>query len=181
MGEVEEEVPREKIKRAARILLFRKHLKPGVRGWELRKALGRNYLKIINLLKSELERIGLTVKVYFEGEEKDYSKAMFYVVLKDHPSFVETRAFGMRIDDLAALAASIVYILSRGGKAPSKEVEKMLERKILRVRVPYLVDRFIKMGYLNEDDKGMLYLGWRTLVEVDRETLTSLIFASTQT
>ncbi|RLG59742.1 hypothetical protein DRN86_03785, partial [Candidatus Geothermarchaeota archaeon] len=152
--------------------------KPGIKGWELKRLLGKNYLKILDILKTELERIGLTIKVFFEeSEEKNFSKATFYVVLKEHPSFVETRAFGMRIDDLAALAASIVYILSRGGKAPSKEVEKMLAKKIIKTRVSYLVDKFIKMGYLSEDEKGMLYLGWRTLVEVNRENLLSMIFA----
>lgn len=174
--EAEEVVLREKLKKAARLLLFKKHMNPGVRGWELKKILGRNYLKILELLKSELERIGLTIKVV-DGEDGDFSKATFYAVLKEHPSTIETRASGFRIDDLGALAASIAYIFSRGGKAPSKEVEKMLEKKISSIRIGYLLGRFIKMGYLEEDEKGMLYIGWRTRVEVDLKTLMNLILS----
>ena len=39
-----------KIKRAVHLLFFRRHRKPGVKGWELRKKLGSNYPKVLKLL-----------------------------------------------------------------------------------------------------------------------------------
>jgi hypothetical protein len=41
----EEALITQKIKQAARILLFQKHRRPGVRGYELKKFLGENILK----------------------------------------------------------------------------------------------------------------------------------------
>ncbi len=36
-------------------------------------------------------------------------------------------------------------------------------------------DAFIRVGYLAEDDSGLLYLDWRTRAEVDLRTLMSLL------
>ncbi|MCX8171948.1 MAG: hypothetical protein N3E47_08365, partial [Candidatus Bathyarchaeota archaeon] len=80
-----------------------------------------------------------------------------------------------RIDDLAALCASIAYIVSRGGKAPRKEVEDLLKAKIPDWRVEIDLNKFIRLGYLVEDENGQLYLGWRTRAEVDQKKLIDLI------
>jgi len=174
----EEEIPREKIKRAARLLIFKKHKLPGVRGWELKKILGKNYLRIIEVLKDELEDLGLTIKVLFEDEsKKDFDNAIFFVVLKEHPSFIETRASGLRIDELAAFAATLAYIMARGGKAPLKEIEKMLERKLIRPRVSQAIDKMVRMGYIDVDEKGIVRISWRTQVEIDRKTLMDLLLS----
>ena len=37
------------------------------------------------------------------------------------------------------------------------------------------IDRFIRRGYLEEDDEGMLYVGWRTRAEVDQKALLGLL------
>ena len=37
------------------------------------------------------------------------------------------------------------------------------------------LDRYIREGYLGEDDKGNLYLDWRSRVEIDQKQLVSLI------
>jgi hypothetical protein len=39
------------------------------------------------------------------------------------------------------------------------------------------LDRFIKRGYLDQDDKGLMRIGWRTRAEVDEKSLMTLILA----
>lgn len=179
-GVAEEDVAslKRKVKRAAHLLLFRSHTKPGVKGWELKRALGRDYLRVIDLLNEALDDLGLQVKVDLGGEgrgEGSLSSARFYIVLKEAPTTLEVKGSGWRIDDLAALAATLMYILSRQGKAPSKEVEKMLKKKFPDWRVEYNLERFIRMGYLAEDDEGMIHIGWRTRAEIDRKTLLEIL------
>jgi len=57
-----------KIKRAVHVLFYRKHRKPGVKGWELRKALGSDYPKVLKVLNKHLKPFDLQVKKVFEGE-----------------------------------------------------------------------------------------------------------------
>ncbi|MFQ5711832.1 MAG: hypothetical protein ACE5GD_08660 [Candidatus Geothermarchaeales archaeon] len=128
------------------------------------------------MFDEEIQKLGLTVKKVSEGgEEGDEEKTRYYVVMKDHPRAIDARTFGWRIDDLAILAATLMYILSRRGKAPLKEVERNLQSKFPKWRVEYNIDRFIRMGYLSEDDKGMVYVGWRTRAEIDAKTLLDLL------
>ncbi len=37
------------------------------------------------------------------------------------------------------------------------------------------IDRYIQQGYLGEDEKGVLYLDWRSRAEVDQKQLVDLI------
>lgn len=172
-----------KIRKAAQLLLYKRHLVPGVKGWELRKRLGSDYPKVIDLLNEYLEKIGLTVKTVFEEEinppEKptieQYDKARFYVTLRDDLTIEEAKLVGWRIDDLAALCASIAYIISRGGKAQKKELEDLLKAKIPEWRVEINLNKFLRLGYLTEDDNGQIYLGWRTRAEVDQKKLIDLL------
>jgi hypothetical protein len=164
---------RDKLARAAQLLLFKRHRQPGVKSWELKKALGRNYLEVVRMLDQELQRIGLTVKRVSEGEGEEMER--FYVTLRGHPPISEARTFGWRIDDMAALTVTLAYILSKRGKASLKEVERILQEKFPKWRVEYNIDRFIRWGYLSEDDEGMLYIGWRTRAEMDQKTLLSLL------
>ncbi len=164
---------REKMGRAAQLLLFKRHRQPGVKDWELKKALGKKWHEIVKMFDEELGKIGLTIKKVSEGEE-DEGAARFYVTMKGHPSLSD-RTFGWRIDDMAALTIILSYILSKRGKAPLKEVERILREKFPKWRVDYNIDRFIRWGYLSEDDEGMLYVGWRTRAEIDRKTLLGLL------
>jgi len=52
-----------KVRRAARILFYRRHRQPGVKGWELKKALGRDYRRVVGLLNQRLESLDLQVRV----------------------------------------------------------------------------------------------------------------------
>jgi len=165
---------REKVARAAQLLLFRRHMQPGVKAWELKRDLGRNYLEVIKVLEGELGKLGLTVKKVGEGEEGSESDR-YFVTMRGHPSVSEARTFGWRIDDMAILTVALSYILSKRGKAPLKEVERVLEEKFPRWRVEQDIDRFIRRGYLEEDDEGVLYVGWRTRAEVDQKALLGLL------
>lgn len=167
-----------KLKKAGQMLFFRRHRLPGVKGWELKQALGKGYMHIIDLLNAELENLGMEVKIVFErGEvsrhpgEEDLRRARFYVVLKEP---VVEKATGRRIDDLAALAASIAYITSRQGKVPRKDLEELLREKFPKWKVEMNLDRFIRQGYLGQEE-DVLYLGWRTRAEIDREALMGLL------
>ena len=165
---------REKVSRAAQLLLFRRHMQPGVKAWELKRDLGRNYLEVVKVLDVELGKLGLTVKKV-EGGEEGSDSDRYFVTMRGHPAVSEARTFGWRIDDMAILSVVLSYILSKQGKAPLKEVERVLEEKFPRWKVEQDVDRFIRRGYLEEDDEGVLYIGWRTRAEVDQKALLGLL------
>ncbi|MCS7119975.1 MAG: hypothetical protein NZ952_02055 [Candidatus Bathyarchaeota archaeon] len=175
-----------KMKRAVHLLFYKKHRDPGVKGWELRKALGSEYPRVLNLLDSYLEKLDLKVKTVFEDEItnpenptlEQLDKARFYVTLRGTLTPKETKMVGWRIDDIAALAVSLGYIISKGGKAPRKEVEDFLAVKLPKWRVDINLNRFIRLGYIYEDENTTLYLGWRTRAEVDQGRLVDLLLQS---
>jgi hypothetical protein len=85
---------------------------------------------------------------------------------------------GWRIDDLAGLAVTISYIISKKGLAPRKEVEELLGEKLPRWKISLNIDRYIRYGYLQQDDSEQLYLDWRTHAEVDEKELIDLLLKS---
>ncbi len=189
-GETEEELrarTERKVKKAAQLLFFRQHRIPGVKGWELKKALGDDYMEVIGVLNSALDKLGMEVKRISEageggeGEGEDKGKGdkraerdRFMIVLK---SPVIEKASGERIDNVAMLSATLAYIISKQGKATRKAVETFLSAKFPKQRIFFALDRYIKQGYVGEADK-VLYIGWRTRAEVDRKALLDLILAS---
>ncbi len=171
-----------KIKRAVHLLFYKRHKTPGVKGWELRRGLGPDYPKVISLVDNYLEKLDLTVKTVFENETKPPEKptleqldrARFYVTLRGSLTPKEAKLVGWRIDDFAALAISLGYIISKAGKAPRKDLEDLLRSKLPGWRVDMNLGRFVRSGYLIEDENGLLYLGWRTRAEVDEKKLVDL-------
>ncbi|MEM3737284.1 MAG: hypothetical protein QXJ75_04270 [Candidatus Bathyarchaeia archaeon] len=173
-----------KVKRAAQLLLFQRHRKPGMKGWELKKNLGRDYMKIIELLNLQLERLGLRVKTVYEEpstpaspSDEQLERARFFVTLDEPMTTGDMSSSGLRIDDIAVLSVAIAYIISKQGKALRREVKELLTDKIPEWRVDLNLDRFIKRGYLFEDEEGLLHLDWRTRAEVDLNALTELMLA----
>lgn len=171
-----------KIKRATHLLFYRRHRKAGVKGWELRRSLGSDYPKVIRLLDSYLEKLDLQVKTVFEEEKPvekptlaQLDKARFYVTLRGTITAKEAKLCGWRIDDIAGLAVTIAYIIAKKGKAPREEVEKLLRDKLPGWRVDVNLDRYIRAGYLAEDENSQLYLDWRTRAEVDQKALVDLL------
>jgi hypothetical protein len=84
---------------------------------------------------------------------------------------------GWRIDDFAGLAIAISYIVSKKGKAPREDVEGLLREKLPGWKVGLNIERYIRYGYLTQDDNGQLYLDWRTRAEVDQKALIDLILS----
>jgi hypothetical protein len=171
-----------KIKRATQLLFYKRHMKPGVKGWELKNALGSDYPKILKVLNNHLEKLNLQVKTVFEGETpaekptlEELNRARFYVTVRGGFPSRDAKMMGWRIDDLAGLATAISYIISKKGKAPRDEVEDLLRTKLPGWRVEMNMNRYIKSGYLGEDEHNQLYLDWRTRAEVDQKELVELL------
>jgi hypothetical protein len=172
-----------KIKKATQLLYYRRHKKPGAKGWELRKALGSDYPKVLKILNNYLKALDLQVKSVFEEPvekptPKQLDKARFYVTLRGEITPKETRMIGWRIDDLAGLAITIIYITSKNGKASRKEVEDLLREKLPGWKIDFNINRYIKYGYLDQDENEQLFLDWRTRAEVDLKVLTDLLLAT---
>lgn len=175
-----------KAKRATHLLFYKRHQKPGVKGWELRKALGADYPKVLDVLDDFLAPLDMQVKSVFEEEEKapekptldELDKARFYVTLRGEIQTKEAKLIGWRIDDLAGLAIAISYIISKKGQAQRRAVEELLGEKIAGWKVGLNIDRYIRYGYLQQDDKGQLYLDWRTRTEVDEKALIDMLLSS---
>jgi len=163
------------------MLFYKRHQKPGVKGWELHKALGSDYPKVIDLLKDYLKPLDLQVKIVFEEEKtpekptiEELDKARFFVALSSG-SVIKDKLMGWRIDDLAGLAITISYIISKKGQTARKDVEKLLGEKIPNWKIGLNLDRYVRYGYLMQDEKGQLFLDWRTRAEVDQKALINML------
>ncbi len=175
-----------KMKRATHMLFYRRHQKPGVKGWELHKALGADYLKVLDILDDHLKSLDLQVKTVFEEEKtpvekpslEELDRARFYVTLRGELTPKETKMIGWRIDDLAGLAIAIACIISKRGQASRKEVEELLNEKLPGWKVGLNIDRYIRYGYLLQDDNEQLYLDWRTRAEVDQKALIDMLLSA---
>jgi len=175
-----------KMKRATHMLFYRRHKKPGVKGWELHKALGVDYPKVLSILDDYLKSLDLQVKTVFEEEKTptekpsldELDKARFYITLRGKLTPKESKMIGWRIDDLAGLAVAISYIISKKGQVPRKDVEELLNKKLPGWKVGLNIDRYIRYGYLQQDDNDQLYLDWRTHAEVDEKALIDLLLRS---
>ena len=175
----------EKLKRAAHMLFFKRGKVPGARTWELRTGLGKGYQQVLSQLDESLKDLDLEVKrVEVDAlsdfgargdREEDYR---YFVRLKGTLTPKEARMTGWRIDNLAALAACMSVIVSKQGKCERKELEELVGHKAGRWRSLTLMDTFLRTGYLEEDDQGLLKLGWRTRAELDLQSLMLLIAES---
>src|SRR5713101_5944961 len=175
----------DKLKRAAHMLFFKRGKVPGARTWELRTGLGKGYQNVLSQLDESLKDLDLEVKkvevdtlsdIETRGDgEEDYR---YFVRLKGTLTPKEARMSGWRIDNLAALAACLSMIVSKQGKSERKELEEVIGQKVGRWRALTLTDAFLRSGYLEEDEEGLVKLGWRTRAELDLESLMMLIAES---
>lgn len=175
-----------KLKKASQLLLYQHHRVPGAKGWELRKFVGKDYMKVVKLLGRRLDDLGLEIKTVFEdGVERlnptddELDQARFYVLSKSPIQTGEASLTGWRIDTLAVLAAALAYITSKQGRATRKEVEELLNEKFPDWKVEQDLSRFIRRGYLDEDEDRNLFIGWRTRAEIDRKVLLGIVAGST--
>ncbi len=187
MSEVksEETYYNERVKRAAHMLFFKRGKIPGARNWELRTGLGKGFQNVLSQLDESLKDLDLEVKKVEvdsltdsgpkgEGEE-DYR---YFVRLRGTLAPREARMSGWRIDNLAALAACLALVVSKQGKCERKELEALIGHKAGRWRALTLMDTFLRTGYLEEDEEGLVKLGWRTRAELDLQSLMMLVAES---
>jgi hypothetical protein len=166
----------DKMRRAAVLLMYRRGRMPGAREWELKAALGRGHEKILDRLNEVLSELGLELyKLRLEDGDIRY-----LIRVKDPLTRSQAKLCGWRIDNLAALAAAIADIVSKQGRSNRRDLEELISRKTGRWRSLNLIDAFVKSGYLEEDEEGMISLGWRTLAEVDLKDLMTLILGASQ-
>ena len=187
MGEMAEKVNRaekaysRKVKEAVHLLFFTHHRLPGVRGWELRQELGTDWLQVIDVLDEQLKPLDLKVTRalddpdILEPTSAQLTDARFYITMRGSVDQKTSKSIGWRIDDIAGLAVAIAYLISKQGKSPRTEVEKILSEKLPGWRTKLNIDRYIRQGYLGEDDRGTLFIGWRSRAEVDQNQLVDLV------
>ncbi len=177
----EERISR-KLMIAATMLFFKSHRSPGVRGWELKNRLGKNYMKILELLNHKLNELGLQIKTVFEDESsQDLDRARFYITLTHPLTMSDLVTSDYRIDEVAALAITLSIIFSRGGKASLRDVLEILETKFPKWKAETYIERAIRRGYINKSEDDVLSIGWRTRVELDqKELLKAIIEAQPQ-
>jgi hypothetical protein len=172
-----------KLKDAVHILFFTHHKLPGVRGWELRKELGSDWQNILEVLDKQLQPFDLKVtRVLDEPDILEPTKtqlqdARYYITMRGTVNQKTAKTIGWRIDDIAGLAVSVAYIISKQGKAMRQDVERVLEEKLPGWRVRLNIDRYIQQGYLGEDEQGILFLDWRARAEVDTKKLVDLVLS----
>jgi len=177
----EERISR-KLMIAATMLFFKSHRSPGVRGWELKNRLGKNYMKVLELLNHKLNELGLQIKTVFEDESsQDLDRARFYITLTHPLTMSDLVTSDYRIDEVAALAITLSIIFSRGGKTPLRDVLEVLETKFPKWKAEAYIEKAIRRGYLNKTEEDILTIGWRTRVELDqRELLKAILEAQPQ-
>jgi hypothetical protein len=177
----------EKLKRAAHMLFFKRGRIPGARSWELKNGLGKGYTKVLEQLDEDLKDLDLEVKKVEPQTLTDYKPAdgeeesRYFVRLKGTLAPKEARMCGWRIDNLAALASALALIVSKQGKSERKELETVIGNKAGRWRAMTLMDTFLRSGYLEEDEEGLVNLGWRTRAELDLPSLMMLLAESKTT
>ncbi len=168
-----------KVRKAFQVLVLQRGRNPGVKGWEMKRHLGRDYRKIVEVLSEDVSALGLEV-FEVKGADGTDDSSRFLLRFKEPPTVSEAETSGIRIDDLAVLAATIAFINSKQGRAARREAEQFLREKFPKWRVEYSLDRYVKRGYLEQDDRTMLHIGWRTRAEVDEKTLMTMILSRAQ-
>jgi len=174
--ETERALLERKTRRAFQVLVLQRGRNPGVKGWEMKRYLGKDYKKVLEVLSDDLKPLGLEV-FQVPGAEGTDDSTRFLLRFREAPTMSEAETAGFRIDDLAVLAASIALINSKQGRISRKELETFLRSKFPRWRIDYSIDRYTKRGYLDKDDKDMMRIGWRTRAEVDERSLMTMILA----
>lgn len=150
----------------------------------MKTGLGKGYSKVLEQLDEDLKDLDLEVKKVEPQTLADYKpldgeeESRYFVRLKGTLAPKEARLCGWRIDNLAALASALALIVSKQGKSERKELETVIGSKAGRWRAMTLMDTFLRSGYLEEDEEGLVKLGWRTRAELDLQSLMMLLAES---
>jgi DNA-binding transcriptional ArsR family regulator len=117
-----------KIRRAAQLLFFKSHRIPGVKGWELKRSLGSGYSRVLKMLRSQIEPLGVTIKAVgddgaelsLDTPEDTLSTARFVLVLTDPLKVSDAKTSGWSIDELAGK-------LGMGRSAVESELKSLVD------------------------------------------------------
>ncbi len=168
-----------KVRRAAYLLLVRRHTYPGAREWELEKYLGRNYREVLDKLGEYLDKLGFEikeVKILEEGREIRH-----FIVVPKKFLVEEIGGKAFRTDEAAVLSIAIALILSSDtGKVSRKEVLELAKTKLPEYRVEKALNKFVRLKYLDEEEE-YLKLGLRSFLELDLEELVRHIAMTRET
>ena len=170
-----------KVKDAVHLLFFKHHKLPGVRGWELRQELGPDWQSVLEVLDKQLQPLDLQVTSVtddpsiVEPTSGQLADARFYITLRGTVDQKTAKTIGWRIDDIAGLAVAVAYIISKQGKAPRTDVERVLGDKLPGWRVKLNLDKYVQQGYLAVDEQGVMFLDWRARAEIDTKKLVDLV------
>jgi len=165
-----------KVRKAFQVLVLQRGRNPGVKGWDMKRHLGRDYRKIVEVLSEDIAPLGLEV-FEVKGPDGAEDTSRFLLRFREAPTITEAETSGIRIDDLAVLAATIAFVNAKQGRAARRETEQFLREKFPKWRVEYSLDRYVKKGYLEQDERALLHVGWRTRAEVDEKTLMTMILS----
>ena len=91
----------------------------------MKRHLGRDYRKIIEVLTEDVAPMGLEV-FEVKGVDGSDDSSRFLLRFREPPTISEAETSGIRIDDLAVLAASIAFINSKQSRVSRREVEQFL-------------------------------------------------------
>ncbi|MBO3803867.1 MAG: hypothetical protein JTT11_08395, partial [Candidatus Brockarchaeota archaeon] len=69
-------------------------------------------------------------------------------------------------------------IISRRGKAPRREVERILKEKFPEWKAEMFVERYVRRGYVSVDEGGNLVLDWRSRGELDLQKLLQYVLGA---
>src|SRR3977135_4239978 len=82
-----------KTRRAFQVLLIQRGRNPGVKGWEMRRYLGKDYKKILEVLSEDLKPLGLEVHLV-PGPEGTDDSTRFLLRFRDPPTLREAETAG---------------------------------------------------------------------------------------
>jgi len=172
-----DEKTRVKLRKLANLLLFKRHIYPGAREWELEKVLGRHYIEYLNDFKKYIEPMGLTVKEV-SISEGDKTCKYYLVVPIEALTTSEVKTHWWRIDEMAVLSVALSMILTtKDMRIRRSDVEEILKTKLPEWRVKRSINKLIRLGYLAEDGEDIL-IGLRSKLEIDLKKFSTLILSS---
>lgn len=163
-----EEELREKALKALRLLLFERTA-PGMKGWELKRRLGKDYLAALEVAKVEADKLGLRIAVVQDEDEPTPERAR-YLLLPKEPLKDPELGRWLRIEEAAALAMLDIELNIRGGAMTVKAAQRLLTEKLPKWRVKQIIDKLRKLEYI-EMEGELMRKGWRMRVEIDEQGL----------
>jgi hypothetical protein len=162
----EEDEIRKKGLRALRLLMLDTSVQPGMKGWELKRRLGKGYTDALKIATMEADRIGLKIVTVPDEEFPEEIDRARYVLQTKEPLTDPDYGGWLRIEEAAALAILIIELSIRGGVIQRDTSEKVLNKKLPIWRIKQILEKLKRLGYLTEEG-ALIRKGWRAEVEID--------------